>query len=365
MSAHPLIELANDASVKTVGTFREAADALDGAKLAEMYRQEKETAAEEAATGGEIVHFLEHDGGIEGDIAVDDKELAIALRNQCDLDQVTLKLLDGVPPADPDNVDDEGTPATEVSVLDYAVPTTMLKPRKIKARHRVISALDLVGVTSTDRLAVLRCRVMPPKSTKGDTPLRALLEGLAQCAVADAWRSTLTSQIQEKFERNVGSQPPVLLVLANNRYWEIYRRRSLKSAGAWMAAMKRLGSEVEQALNIPVTFASLKLYGDPPWRLRQDKLILDSDPKIRNGLDPVGDELKPKSKTRAAVAEAAVVEANMDRPPVPYSVREVYYPGDRVSHPKLGDGVVQKQLGPNKVEVQFAGETKVLVMGRG
>ncbi|MEZ4214994.1 MAG: hypothetical protein R3E88_00820 [Myxococcota bacterium] len=365
MTAHPLIELANDASVKAAGSFREAAEALTGARLAEMYREEKQAAAAEVRA--DVAHFVGHDGGFEGDIAIDEKELAIAVYNQCELDQVTLKLLDGVPPRDADDVDDEGTPPTEVTLLDYAVPVTALSPRKIKARMRVVSALDLLGVANDDRLVVARCRVMPPKSTKGDTPLRALLEGLAQCAVAEAWRESLAAQIAEKFERTVAPAPPSLLVLANNRYWEIYRKRSLQSAGPWMAALRKLGGEVESALGIPVTFGSIKLYGDPPWRLRQGKLILDSDPALRDGLEPVGDELRPKSKARAtSAAEREVVEPDLSRPPLPYSARELYYAGDRVSHPKLGEGVVQRQLGPNKAEVLFAGgEVKVLVMGRG
>ena len=242
---------------------------------------------------------------------------------------------------------------------------TTLAPRKIKARHRVISVLDLVGLTAEDRLVVSRVRLMAPKSTKGDTPLRALLEGLAQCAVAEAYRSTLSGQIAERSERTIASEPPRLMVLANNRYWEIYRKRSLKSAGPWMEAMRRISGEIEQALSIPVTFASIKLYGDPPWRIRQGKPLLAADPVIRNGLDPIANELRPKSKSRSLAKEDEIVEANLDRPPVPYSIREVYLPGDRITHPKLGEGVVQKTLGPTKVEVRFGDDAKVLIQGRG
>lgn len=365
MTAHPLIELANDASVKAGGSFRAAAEALDGARLAEMYRQEKEAAAAEVRA--EVAHFVGHDGSFAGEIAIDAKELALALFNQCELDGVSLKLLDGVAPRDSDEADAEGVPPTEVTLLDYAVPVTALSPRKIKARYRVISAIDLLGLTSAGRLAVVHCGVMPPKSTKGDTPLRTLVEGLAQCAVAEAWSESLARQVSEKFERSVVPGPPALVVLANNRYWEIYRKRSLQSAGPWMSALRKLGGEIESALGIPVTFASLKLYGDPPFRLRQGKLILDSDTAIRDGLEPQGDELRSKSKSRSTTtAERVVVEPDLSRPPLPYSARELYYAGDRVSHPKLGEGVVQQQLGPNKAEVLFEGGKRlVLVMGRG
>jgi hypothetical protein len=131
-----------------------------------------------------------------------------------------------------------------------------------------------------------------------------------------------------------------------------------------MEAMRRVAGEIEQALGIAVSFASIKLYGDPPWRIRQGKPVLAADPVIRNGLDPVGTELRPKSKARTADKEAPIVEANLERMPVPYSVRDSYLPGDRISHPKLGEGVVQKALGPNKVEIRFGDESRVLVQGR-
>jgi hypothetical protein len=85
---------------------------------------------------------------------------------------------------------------------------------------------------------------------------------------------------------------------------------------------------------------------------------------IRNGLDPIANELRSKSKARAAVKEDPVVEADPERPPRPYSVRESYEPGDRIAHPKLGEGVVQKALGPTKIEVRFGEESRVLVQGR-
>jgi len=358
-----LIELANDAGVKTSASFREAADTLTGQQLADLYAQERAAAAENASA--EIEHLVGHTGTIEGESVVEDKELAIAIFNQCRLDGVPLVLSDGVAPIDPDDVDDQGTPATRIDLIDYAVPVTTLAPSKIKARHRVISALDLVGVTAEERLAVARVRLMPPRSTKGDTPLRALIEGLAQCAVAEAYRSTLAAQIEASSGRTLSADPPRLVVLANNRYWEIYRRRSLKSAGPWMAALRRVGGEIEQTLGIPVAFASIKLYGDPPWRVRQGVPQLASDPVIRNGLDPVAGELKSKSKSRGVAKEDAVVEANLDVAPKDYTLRDSYDPGDRISHPKLGEGVVQKALGPNKVEIRFGDESRVLVQGRG
>lgn len=362
MSSHPLLELANEPDVKTPAAFREAADALTSDAIASMYQQERALAAEEVSA--EIQHFSDHDGTTEGESPIDDKEFAIAVSNQCQEDEAQIVLPDGSAPVDPDDVDDEGTPPTRIDLIDYAVNMTTLAPRKIKARNRVISAVDLLGVSMDDRIAVQRVRLMPPRSTKGDTPLRALIEGLAQCAVVEACRDTLSAQIAERTERTVSPDPPRLVLFANNRYWEIYRRRSLKSAGPWMEAMRRVAGEIEQGVGIPVRFASIKLYGDPPWRIRQGRPLLASDVVIRNGLEPVGNELKPKGKNRASLKENLPVEANLERMPVPYSVRDSFLPGDRISHPKLGEGIVQKSLGPTKVEVRFGEELRVLVQGR-
>jgi hypothetical protein len=363
MSSHPLLELANDSNVKTPATFREAANALTADEISSMYEQERAAIAEEVSA--DIQHFADHDPPAAAEPTVDEHEFAVAVINQCQDDQSALVLADGVAPSDPDDVDDEGVPPTHVDLIDHAVNMTTLAPRKIKARNRVLSSLDLLGVSVDDRITVQRVRLMPPGSTKGDTPLRAIVEGLAQCAAVDAYRETLSAQIEERTGRVVSADPPRLVLFANNRYWEIYRRRSLKSAGPWMEAMRRIAAEIEQGVGIPVRFASVKLYGDPPWRMRHGRPLLASDVVLRNGLEPVGNELKPKSKARQSAKDSAVIEANLERMPVPYSVRDSYLAGDRISHPKLGEGVVQKSLGPTKVEVRFGEEVRVLVQGRG
>jgi len=71
--------------------------------------------------------------------------------------------------------------------------------------------------------------------------------------------------------------------------------------------------------------------------------------------------------TRAGPGPAArrpLVAPNANRPPRPYRSGETYQPGDRVEHPRFGDGVVERVLGPGKVQVFFAGGSRVLVHGR-
>jgi hypothetical protein len=46
-----------------------------------------------------------------------------------------------------------------------------------------------------------------------------------------------------------------------------------------------------------------------------------------------------------------------------YGPHESYHPGDRIEHPTLGLGIVQKCF-PGKVEVRFGEATSRLVAGR-
>lgn len=51
--------------------------------------------------------------------------------------------------------------------------------------------------------------------------------------------------------------------------------------------------------------------------------------------------------------------------PLPYSINQVYEPGQAVNHPKFGLGFVQKIIPPNKMEVMFENEIKTLAMNMG
>ena len=68
--------------------------------------------------------------------------------------------------------------------------------------------------------------------------------------------------------------------------------------------------------------------------------------------------------TRAAKGGKALVAADMTRAPVRYSTSASFAPGQRVEHPSFGPGVVERVLGPGKVQIHFAEGSKVLAMGR-
>ena len=59
-----------------------------------------------------------------------------------------------------------------------------------------------------------------------------------------------------------------------------------------------------------------------------------------------------------------LVEADTSRPPRPYSVRELYKPGERIDHPTFGHGVVELIPEPGKMQVFFAEGRRVLATAR-
>jgi len=63
-------------------------------------------------------------------------------------------------------------------------------------------------------------------------------------------------------------------------------------------------------------------------------------------------------------ATRPLVAPDASRPPRPYRSDDTYSPGERVEHPNFGAGVVERVLGPRKVQVFFAGGSRVLVQGR-
>ncbi len=68
--------------------------------------------------------------------------------------------------------------------------------------------------------------------------------------------------------------------------------------------------------------------------------------------------------TRRVVAAKPQVEADPSRPPRFYDASETYVPGDRVEHPAFGPGVVERILGASKVQIFFAGGSRVLAQRR-
>lgn len=350
---HPLIQLASGREVRQATGFRAAAAEIDGPRLASAYEEEKANAPRLHAEGRR--YFASRGGkpAAERRRNKDEEHVGQALVRYCAERGAGLSL-----------------PEDDFSLLplDYQV--------RVKAgpaddpATRGIGRLDMIAVTSEDRLAVVKMRVLEPSATRcgvGDTPLRALLEGLAYSAIASANQADLQSEIAEKFGRVVGDAPPLLVLLATPSYWRLCRKREAQKGAAWIKEMERLAQEIESEVGPAVRYLGLELPGDPGWGYGDAGPVLEGDPKLVLAWEPGAGRVKPKPRPRPRASSPVdeVVEADLTRPVRGYALSESYSAGDRIDHPKLGMGVVQAIAGPRKIRVRFEDRESVLVHERG
>jgi hypothetical protein len=201
----------------------------------------------------------------------------------------------------------------------------------------------------------------------GDTPLRALIEGLAYTAIATANQEELKSEIAERFGRTVSDEPPLLVLLASPTYWRLCRKREAQKGAAWIKEMERLAKEIETEVGPSVRYLGLELSGDPGWSYAEDGPVLSGPPRIGLAWEPGAGRVKPKPRPRPKASTPAeqIIEADMSRPVRAYSLRDSFSAGDRIDHTQLGLGVVQGIAGPGKIRVRFEDKNSILVHERG
>ncbi len=73
---------------------------------------------------------------------------------------------------------------------------------------------------------------------------------------------------------------------------------------------------------------------------------------------------KKTAKKKSKVYDEPMVEPDLSRPIRLYKITDTYTPGDRVEHPKFGQGVVEVVPGPGKMNVFFEDGRKVLAHSR-
>lgn len=74
---------------------------------------------------------------------------------------------------------------------------------------------------------------------------------------------------------------------------------------------------------------------------------------------------KPKANGRAVRRrDEPLVDPDLSLPVRRYRMTETYAPGERIEHPKFGEGVVETSPGPGKVQVFFEDGRRTLAQGR-
>jgi len=69
---------------------------------------------------------------------------------------------------------------------------------------------------------------------------------------------------------------------------------------------------------------------------------------------------RSRKRTKEPELPTPRVEFDPDVSPRPYRMTERFAPGERMDHVKFGIGVVEKEIGPNKIEVCFKDARRTL-----
>jgi hypothetical protein len=356
---HPLIALANSRDTKQAKGFREVAAGLTGELLDAQYKQEVANAPKRSEAGKK--YFGSH------------PKVPTGRRNGKDPEHLAMALLDAAR-LEGDGAEAGGIELPEggtLTLLDYQVPMATAAVDKSLGDsdpNKGIGKIDLLGLLPDDRLAVIVVKFVPPSATRGgtgDTPLRALLEGLALTAMVDANRDAISEEVLAATGRTVSAEAPALVLLGGARYWEICRKREAQKGAGWIRELERIGREVPDVTGVEILYLGITVEGDPGWDYGDDGPVITGSPKTGTAWEARAGKLKPKPKSRPKSGEEFVlIEADLSRPPRQYGIRESYEPGDRIDHPTLGMGVVQLIAGVGKISVLFDEKTSLLVHER-
>lgn len=228
-----LIHLYNSRTVNQISNFREFADSLDPLKLKRLYLQLFNDAPKRGDRGKKYF-VVEHDGVTSsGNFSNRSEEhLAVALFNATKKGKVFFL-----------------NARQKLSFLDYQFP--------LKARQddKGIGKVDLFCALGNTTPAVAELKVAG-KSNLGDTPLRALLEGLAYCALVEANADVIAKEAKRKFGIDLKVGKPELLIMAPLNYWSGYLNK--KAAGSWAISIKNLADKIYDHIKIRVHFLSLR-----------------------------------------------------------------------------------------------------------
>ena len=136
-----------------------------------------------------------------------------------------------------------------LEILDYQTP---LKARRNDAG---IGKIDLFGCLAGTQPCVIELKVSRPDNALADTPLRAVLEGLAYCAIAEANGTDVAAEALKFFDRRLRIGRPTLLVMAPSDYWLAYLGND--RIGDWLPVITDFLERLQKALSIQIELISL------------------------------------------------------------------------------------------------------------
>jgi len=224
-----LVELYNCKLVKNLTQFAGAIQGLSVSDLGQKYKQLMKNAPRRHERGKK--YFVGHEIFLGGNKKTNRKEehLAGALFNECQNGKCFFL---------PDK--------RKLKFIDYQFPL------KARENNKGVGKIDLFGVIDDETPCVIELKVGQDSGNMSDTPLRALLEGLAYCALVEANKKEIWEEAQEKFGFEFKGPRPHLMILAPVDYWSYFFNKP--SAGDWFPPLLQL---VEDLKKTPLPFISL------------------------------------------------------------------------------------------------------------
>jgi hypothetical protein len=98
-------------------------------------------------------------------------------------------------------------------------------------------------------------------------------------------------------------------------------------------------------------------YKPPPG-----KASANEKPKKAATPRAVGEKKARSASSKAPREDAPSVKVDESKPPRVYKPTDTYAPGERITHPSFGTGVVENLPGPGKIQVFFPGGRKILAL---
>lgn len=224
-----LVGLYNYPPVNSVSKFSRIVSELGVADLVQKYKSLLEKAPRRHERGKK--YFVGHDVFSGGKVNSNRKEehLAGALFNECRKGKRFLL---------PDK--------RKLQIIDYQFPL------KARQSDKGVGKVDLMGVINDQTPCVIELKVDQKGGGKADTPLRALLEGLAYCAIVEANKKEIWKEAQGNLGITFKGPRPHLMILGTANYWSYYLNQP--SAGSWRPALNKLIADFKAA---PLPSASL------------------------------------------------------------------------------------------------------------
>ena len=142
----------------------------------------------------------------------------------------------------------------KLRLLDYQFPLKSRRPDDL-------GKVDILGITDQGQLVVIELKVNPrADNDRGDTPVKAMMQGLRYSAVIEANLAVIRREAEEHHDVKIAERTPRVQILAPLAWWCGWLGLSgstREAAGGWETAFAKLADDVKEGLDVTVECVAL------------------------------------------------------------------------------------------------------------